>query len=126
MEPRLHCGAAQLHRQPRLSLQVACIVDHRSVTTWISRVREGRSPVGDSEQLSPEERAREALVLGLRRTAGIDRAAFQTATGFDVASLTAGRIARYVADGLVDQTETALRLTRAGRFVADSVIVDLL
>ncbi|MSR56776.1 MAG: radical SAM family heme chaperone HemW [Planctomycetaceae bacterium] len=100
--------------------------NHRSVTTWLSRVREGRSPVGDSEQLSPEERAREALVLGLRRTAGIDRAAFQTATGFEVAALTAGRIARYVTDGLVKETDTALRLTREGRFVADSVIVDLL
>lgn len=101
-------------------------INHRSVTTWLARVRGGQSPIGEAEELAPEDRAREALVLGLRRAAGVDRGAFQEATGFELSSLTAGRIEQFVADELIDETDHHLRLTREGRFVADSVIVDLL
>src|SRR5690606_423861 len=50
--------------------------NHRSVTTWLKRVLAGEAGVAESERLSPEDRAREAIWLGLRRTAGIDRRTF--------------------------------------------------
>ncbi|HTI52182.1 MAG TPA: radical SAM family heme chaperone HemW [Planctomycetaceae bacterium] len=100
--------------------------NHRSVVTWLARVRAGRSPIGDSEELAPEDRAREALVLGLRRTRGVDRDEFLAATGVAVETLTAGRLESYVDAGLVEETPAILRLTRSGRFLADSIIVDLL
>lgn len=101
-------------------------INHRSVATWLSRVLGGRSPVGEFEQLDVEARAREALALGLRRAAGVDRAQFREMTGFDLDSLTRGRIERYVAGGFVINDERGLRLAREGRFIADSVIVDCL
>lgn len=100
--------------------------NHRSVTTWLRRVLEGRSPVGDSEELPPEDRAREALVLGLRRTAGIEIPRFREDTGFEVGALTANRLDTYRADGLIEETSDRLRITREGRFLADSIVVDLL
>jgi oxygen-independent coproporphyrinogen-3 oxidase len=100
--------------------------NHRSVVTWLARIRSGRSPVGDSEELSPEDRAREALVLGLRRTRGVDRADFRAATGFPVDELTAGRLNAHIDGGLIEDSPATIRLTHAGRFVADSIIVDLM
>lgn len=102
------------------------VTNHRSVTTWIKRVLAGESRVGESEELSAEERAREALVLGLRRCEGVEKAEFRSRTAFDVHELAATPIARYVCCGLLEETATHLRLTRAGRFVADTVFVDLL
>jgi oxygen-independent coproporphyrinogen III oxidase len=100
--------------------------NHRGVMTWLARIERGESPVGDHEELAPEDRAREALVLGLRRTAGIRLHEFRDATGFDAADLTAGRLASSIEAGLIEQTPETLRLTREGRFVADTIIVDLL
>ena len=48
----------------------------------VEQLLAGESGVGAEETLSAEERAREAVMLGLRRTAGIDRATF--CTRFDV------------------------------------------
>jgi oxygen-independent coproporphyrinogen-3 oxidase len=100
--------------------------NHRSVFTWLRRIEAGRSPVMDSETLSPEDRARELLVLGLRMTEGIDPHAFRIRTGYDVEMLAGEAIRRHTAAGLLETTGGRLRLTREGRFVADSVIVDLL
>jgi len=50
-------------------------VNHRSTTTWLKRVMAGESPVAESETLAPENRAREALVLALRRLEGVEGAA---------------------------------------------------
>lgn len=102
------------------------LTNHRSVTTWLQRVFDGESPIGEIDELSPEDRARELLVLSLRRCEGIDKREFATNTGFDVRELAGEAIDRHVAGGLLEETETHLRLTRAGRFVADTVFVDLL
>jgi oxygen-independent coproporphyrinogen-3 oxidase len=100
--------------------------NHRSVTTWIKRLLAGESPVMDCEQLPPEDAARERLVIGLRRTAGINLAAFATGTGLTVDQLAADAIQRHISAGLLERTPTHLRLTREGRFLSDSVTVDLL
>ena len=100
--------------------------NHRSTTTWIREVLSGRKPVGLSETLSAEERARETLMLGLRRTAGVYRKAFQCQTGFALDGLAGEAIRRAAANGLLDDDGTRIALTRAGRCVADSVIVELM
>lgn len=100
--------------------------NHRSFTTWLSRVLSGKSPVGDLDELSPAERAREALVVGLRRVAGVDRTAFREASGFDLDEIAGPAITRNCASGLLENNGTSIRLTREGKFLADSVIVDCL
>ena len=100
--------------------------NHRSVTTWIKRVLANQSPIGDSEQLSDEARAREAIVLGLRRQAGIQRDEFRMLTGFDLDQLAGETIARHGQSGLLVDSGSDIRLTHEGRFLADSVFVDFL
>lgn len=99
-------------------------MNHRSVTTWIRRVLAGESPLADSETLSPEAAAREAVVLGLRRAVGIHRAELRERFGRDLDALCGEAIARHRRLGLLEDTGEAIRLTREGRFVADSVMVD--
>ncbi|MEX0702790.1 MAG: radical SAM family heme chaperone HemW [Planctomycetales bacterium] len=101
-------------------------MNHRSVTTWLKRVFAGEDPIADAEELSPEERARESIVLGLRRAEGIERNEFRVRTGFDLDELAAEPIARHCLSGLLDVDDAHVRLTREGRFLADAVIVDFL
>ncbi len=100
--------------------------NHRSVRTWMARVLAGRSPVGDVDALEPADRAREALIVGLRRVDGVDPAVFRATTGFDLDSVAGTAIARHCKSGLLERTATGIRLTREGRFLADTVIVDCL
>jgi oxygen-independent coproporphyrinogen-3 oxidase len=101
-------------------------MNHRSVTTWIKRLLAGESPIMDAEELSPEDRARELCVLGLRMSEGIDRQAFQDRTGYALEDLAGDAIRKHLDTGLLEQTDTHLRLTREGRFVADSIVGDFL
>jgi len=100
--------------------------NHRSVTAWLSHILQGESAVGEAEELSSEERAREALVLGLRKCDGIDRCEFEDLTGFDVDDLAGEAISQNCLAGLVEETESHVRLTRDGRFLADCVLIDFL
>ncbi len=101
-------------------------MNHRSVTTWLARVLSGKSPVGDIDELSPADRAREILVIGLRRAGGVRGDEFRARTGFDLEHAAGPAIARHCASGLLERTADGVRLTREGRFLADTVIVDCL
>jgi oxygen-independent coproporphyrinogen-3 oxidase len=101
--------------------------NHRSVTTWMHRIQNGLSPIGDSEELTAEDRARELIVLGLRRCEGINRAEFLAKTGIELEVLVGTELRHHLATGLLEETSAGqIRLTKAGRFVADGVIVDFL
>jgi len=101
-------------------------LNHRSVTTWIKRVLAGQCPIAESEKLSPEESARELIMLGLRRCKGIDLVEFRERTGFDLRELGGAAFARHTATGLLEEVDGHVRLTRDGRFLADTVVADFL
>lgn len=101
-------------------------VNHRSTTTWLRRVLRGQSPVAESETLAPEDRAREALVLGLRRLAGVDRQQFFEQTGFEVDRLVGPELHRHVKLGMLSDCAGRVRLTREGLFVSDAIWADFL
>lgn len=100
--------------------------NHRSVTTWLKHVAAGESPIAEQEELDPEPRAREAIIFGLRRRVGIDLAEFASRYGFSIPELAESAIESNIAAGLLEQTETHLRLTQSGCLLADSVVVDFL
>ncbi|WP_228030301.1 radical SAM family heme chaperone HemW [Gimesia benthica] len=100
--------------------------NHRSVTTWLKHVAAGESPIAEQEELDPESRAREAIIFGLRRRVGIDLAEFASRYGFSIPELAESAIESNIAAGLLEQTETHLRLTQSGCLLADSVVVDFL
>ena len=101
------------------------ISNHRSVLTWLKRLQAGESAVAEVEQLPLDDAAREQLVIGLRLTDGVSLAEFQKRTGFTFDQIAADAIDSAISRGWLEQTVTHLRLTREGRFFADSVAVDL-
>lgn len=101
-------------------------VNHRSTTTWLRRVLSGQSPLAEAEMLSPEDRAREALVLGLRRLAGVDRGEFFEQTGFELDRLVGAELGRHVKLGMLSDLAGRVRLTREGLFVSDAIWGDFL
>lgn len=98
----------------------------RSVLGWLERIERNESPVAESEELDPAHRSRELIYLGLRMIEGIDLAEFARRTGTDLRDFSQAAIAKTVSLGWTDVTETHLRLTHAGRFVADRVVSDFL
>src|SRR5205807_7505277 len=101
-------------------------INTRSLPEYLKQLRLGRTAAVQSEQLSPEERARETISVQLRRTEGIDRAAFAEQTGYDLDALAGPVIARHVGAGLLADDGARVTLTRNGVCVADSLIADFL
>jgi oxygen-independent coproporphyrinogen-3 oxidase len=96
-------------------------VNHRSTTAYLHRVLSGQSPVAELEQLSPEDRARERLVFGLRMLAGVERQEFLADTGFEIETLVGRELPQLLELGLLAWTGNRLHLTRRGLLVSDSI-----
>jgi oxygen-independent coproporphyrinogen III oxidase len=77
------------------------------------------------ERLDPEAKARETLVMGLRRLAGWERAEFRAATGFDYDALRGREIARLAAEGLLVIEPDRIQLAEDALFISDSVFSEL-
>lgn len=101
-------------------------VNHRSTSTYIRRLLAGQSAVAESEQLGPEDAARERLVFGLRRLEGIDVAEFEQSTGYDAMQLGGDTLSRHVEAGRLQLSASRLHLTREGLLVSDAIWPDLL
>jgi len=100
--------------------------NHRSVTQWIKLTESGQSPVQETEQLGDEDRAREAVMLGLRQVAGIDLNAFQQKFHRHLCELAPTSWKMLFDELLLEEVEGWVRLTHKGRFVADSVMSEFL
>jgi oxygen-independent coproporphyrinogen-3 oxidase len=98
----------------------------RDLRTYIKRLQSGKSPTFQSECLSPRDRAVETIAVQLRRADGIERSAFQAQTGFQVDALVGGKIADLVEQGLLHDDGVTVRLTRAGKYVADAAVEALI
>jgi oxygen-independent coproporphyrinogen-3 oxidase len=100
--------------------------NHRSTTTYLRRVLHGQSPVAEREQLSPEARARELLVFGLRRIDGVSRRVFEAATGYDIDQLFGASLQKFRSLGLLCDDGERIRLTREGLLVSDALWPEML
>jgi oxygen-independent coproporphyrinogen III oxidase len=100
--------------------------NHRSTTTYINRVLAGDSPVAEREERSPEARARELLVFGLRRMEGVSRRCFTEITGYRVDELVGEPLRQFVELGLLSDDGERIRLTREGLFVSDALWPEML
>jgi oxygen-independent coproporphyrinogen-3 oxidase len=100
--------------------------NERGTPQWEKRVAAGERPIEAEELLSAKELAEEALLLGLRTTAGIDLDALKARYGLDLPAANEEVIARLVDEGrIVMRTDPhgARRLvpTLAGLAVADGL-----
>jgi len=81
----------------------------------------GEAIPGDSEGLTGDAQAGEAVMLALRTSEGVDAGTFRERYGVDVFTHYAPIIAEYAAAGLLVADERSVRLTTRGRFVANDV-----
>jgi oxygen-independent coproporphyrinogen-3 oxidase len=81
----------------------------------------GRDTVADRECRDLPGEMAETMMMGLRLTDGVDRAAFARRFGRDPLELYPGPISRFESAGLVRVTESAVALTRRGFFLANEV-----
>ncbi|MFM8414184.1 MAG: radical SAM family heme chaperone HemW [Planctomycetota bacterium] len=102
------------------------ITNHRSTTTWMTRVLAGEDFTGDVDAMSADEAARERLVVGLRRRDGVERGAFRAASGCDLDAVAGPAVTRWVGAGLATDDGRTVRLTRAGLLVSDTLWADVL
>lgn len=98
----------------------------RSVWGWLARLDRGISTTTETEELSSEDRARERIFLALRLEDGIDHRRFHAETGYRLNELAPTAISQNVSAGLLSDDGVTMKLTRAGRFLANRVMQDFL
>lgn len=93
---------------------------------WARRLASGGSPRCEEETRSPDQQAREAMMLGLRLIDGVDRRAFQQRYADDPTLRYQDQIRKFQSLGLLDVDQQRIRLTRPGLLLADSVVAEFL
>jgi len=100
---------------------------HRAPEIWAERVeRTGHGSQGEVA-VSPRERAREMLLMGLRLDEGIDEARFATRTGMALdEAIELDVLDQAVSAGYVERRNATLRATPEGRLRLDALLVALI
>lgn len=99
--------------------------NERGTPRWEKRLAAGERPIEAQELLGPKELAAEALLLGLRTTAGIDLDVFRARYGLDLLAANGTLAARLVDEGRIvvraDAGGRRLVPTLSGLAVADGL-----
>lgn len=98
----------------------------RNVNTWIKNWTAGKVSIQEHERLSADDQICEAVFLGLRQIDGIAIEDFNRRFDVSVVELFESAIEINVERGWLEITDSHIRLTQEGRFMADSVVVDFL
>ena len=98
----------------------------RSVVRWLKAWQQNESAVEDSEDLSIEEKAREAIMLALRMRKGLNVPAFEQRFGLRFADLAGAALQQHLDDGFLTQHADYVSLTTQGLLIADTIISDFL
>ena len=85
----------------------------------------GQEPWSEVEELNPEARFRETVIMGLRLTAGISQAELERRFGMRAEEYYWPTLTRLVAQGLLIITGGNLRLTPTGLALANQVLAEL-
>jgi len=94
--------------------------------TYIERIDAQGNAISERNELSEEDRAAEALFMGLRLSEGIDLTAFRSEYGVDVLARYGGELPRLADAGLIEIGGGRLVLTDAGRLLSNEVFVSFL
>jgi oxygen-independent coproporphyrinogen III oxidase len=97
----------------------------RDLAVYCDRLLGGEPARAFVEKLEPEAKAREVLVMALRRRDGITRDAFRKATGYDYRHLCGDTLNWLCREGLLEDTGRRVRLTEQGLFLSDGVFAEL-
>jgi oxygen-independent coproporphyrinogen-3 oxidase len=99
-------------------------VRHKKPENFLAAVARNSHGLSEEAELTHEEAAHEALVMGLRLTEGIDPDAL--AQRLDVKRLVDDRaVGRLVGHGLLEREGAILRTTSQGRLLLDSILAEI-
>lgn len=99
---------------------------HKKPENWLSAIARNNHGLQAEEKLSPAERAREALLMGLRLQEGVDLSRIAQRCKVDTNMLVDTRQAAMLErHGLVHQQGSRLTITDAGMPVLDRILADL-
>lgn len=96
------------------------------IGAYVERITQNQFAWETDEQPGTRQIASEMAILGLRMADGIDLTAFQNATGKNPKHLFANAINEHCKNGLLELTDTHLRLTEKGFSFADTVSCDFI
>ncbi len=95
----------------------------RDLDGYLAATEAGKRATAGSEALDEPTRAFEAVALGLRRVAGLSRAAFIAEFGQDPGQRWPSALREQVAAGLLETAGDSIRLTARGRLFANEALV---
>jgi len=99
---------------------------HKKPENWLSAVARKGDGLAEESKLAPEERAREALVMGLRLREGVDLAAMAVRTGASFDRLIdQGAAKRLESLGLIRRNGAWMTVTDTGMPLLDRVLVEI-
>ncbi len=99
-------------------------VRHRKPENWLKAVKRNSHGLHEEVPLTPSERAREALVMGLRLAEGVDLADLRSRTGIaDLINLR--QVEPLQAEGLIQLAAERLRVTSKGMLLLDALLAAL-
>jgi oxygen-independent coproporphyrinogen-3 oxidase len=93
----------------------------RNLHDYLERVEHGESPVADRVSLSEDDLQSESLFLKLRLKDGVDLDSHKREFGIDVLSRYGEEITRLEDAGLIEFDDQTMRITRAGKVLANEV-----
>jgi oxygen-independent coproporphyrinogen-3 oxidase len=113
----------------RLMLEGALLAArrHRAPEEWLARVERDGQAVVEEEALAPQDRAREALLMGLRLAEGVDPARIEARSGLAfAATIDAAMLAACLDEGYLEWQGARLVATDEGRMRLDAMLPALL
>jgi len=100
---------------------------HRAPEEWLARVERDGHAITAEESLAPEDRAREALLMGLRLSEGIDPARIEARSGIPFAqAVDPAILAACLEEGYLEWRAGRLAATGEGRLRLDALLQALL
>lgn len=101
-------------------------IRHKKPENWIDAIARNGHGLHSEDMLSPEDRAREALLMGLRLAEGVDLARIALHSGLSPDTLIdAGAVARMTDLGLLIHTGTHVTITPQGMLLLDAILAEI-
>ena len=99
--------------------------NEEDLAAYLESLAGGGLPPAEEERLGPEERFREAVILGLRLLEGVDLGELERRFGFEPRAYYGKRLLRLLEEGLLVLEGERLSLSERGRLLANVVFREL-
>ena len=98
----------------------------RGIAPYIDRLRRGNRPISEAERLTGHAEKVETLMLALRKRKGVSLETYYNRFGEEIEAAFGTILNKWIDLDVLEQTDTHLRLTDRGLFLANEVFIELL